>query len=42
MERYNPETGQWSYMASMPTYRCRLGAAALGGLIYACGGYNGL
>lgn len=42
MERYDPNTNSWTEMRPMLTRRCRLGVAALGGKLYACGGYDGM
>lgn len=41
VERFDPQTGQWTQVASMLTKRCRLGAAALNNKLYVCGGYDG-
>ena len=41
MECYDPQKGLWSSGPSMLTKRCRLGAAALHGKLYVCGGYDG-
>ena len=35
---YNPELDTWTYVASMNTSRCDLGAAVVGDKIYAVGG----
>jgi N-acetylneuraminic acid mutarotase len=35
---YDPATGTWAALASMPTARALFGAAAVGGTIYAVGG----
>lgn len=37
---YDPHTNSWSIRAPMPTPRSDLGAAVLGDLLYAVGGYN--
>ena len=39
VERYDPKTTKWSFVASMPTTRHHFGMAAVGGKIYAIGGY---
>ena len=38
VEKYNPQTGVWTVMPSMPTARYGAGAAVLGGKIYVAGG----
>lgn len=38
VEAYDPATNSWTTKASMPTPRAYLGAAAIGGVIYAAGG----
>lgn len=37
-ERFDVETGVWENIKPMGSKRCRLGAAALRGKIYVCGG----
>lgn len=39
VERFNVETGDWQLVKPMGSKRCRLGAAALRGKIYVCGGF---
>ena len=41
VERYDIVSGQWSAVASMATARTWSAAVALGGHVYAIGGYNG-
>lgn len=41
VERYNPELDEWRAVAPMPSPRCSLGAAAVGGKVYAIGGQAG-
>lgn len=41
VERYCPDTGQWTAVTPMLTQRCRLGVAALDSKLYVCGGYDG-
>ena len=41
VEKYNPETNQWTYVASMGARRGGVGVATLGGCLYATGGYDG-
>lgn len=38
VERFNVDNGEWQVVKSMNTKRCRLGAAAVRGKIYVCGG----
>ena len=38
VEKYNPETGKWSYVADMQTMRRNAGVVAVNGLMYVCGG----
>lgn len=40
-ECYDPQTSRWVPIKPMLNRRCRLGSAALGGKIFACGGYDG-
>ncbi len=40
VERYDPKTKKWTFVASMPTARHHFGMAAAGGKIYAIGGYG--
>ena len=39
--RFDPETGQWSALAPVPTPRCDPGALAVEGRIYLFGGWGG-
>ncbi|EDO29422.1 predicted protein [Nematostella vectensis] len=41
VERYDPETNEWSYVASMGARRGGVGVATLHGCLYATGGYDG-
>lgn len=41
VERYNPETNEWTCVASMGARRGGVGVATLGGCLYATGGYDG-
>ena len=41
VERYNPETTEWTCVASMGARRGGVGVATLGGCLYATGGYDG-
>jgi len=41
VERYNPATNQWTYVACMTTCRGGVGAGAMGECIWAVGGHNG-
>jgi kelch-like protein 8 len=41
IERYDPVTNQWTYVASMNTCRGGVGAGAMGERIWAVGGHNG-
>jgi N-acetylneuraminic acid mutarotase len=41
VEKYSPNSGQWTPVTSMLTQRCRLGVATLNGKLYVCGGYDG-
>lgn len=41
VEKYSPNSGQWTAVTSMLTQRCRLGVATLNGRLYVCGGYDG-
>ena len=41
VERYNPETNEWTCVASMGARRGGVGVAPLGGCLYATGGYDG-
>ena len=38
VECYDPKTKRWSALPPMPTARCRMGAAVLGGKLYVVGG----
>lgn len=38
VEKYDPASGNWTYVAPMPTARSSLAVAELGGMIYAVGG----
>lgn len=38
VERFDTNTGKWEAVPHMLSRRCRLGACALNGKIYACGG----
>lgn len=42
VECYDTSTKQWKYVASMSHSRRYVAAAALNGLLYAIGGYDGL
>jgi len=39
VERYDPKSGKWAFVAAMPTTLHHFGMAAAGGKIYAIGGY---
>ena len=39
VERFNPETAKWEHVKPMRSRRCRLGACALNGKLYVCGGF---
>lgn len=41
VERYNPNTDQWTMVAPMINCRDAVGAACLGDRLYAIGGYDG-
>ena len=41
VEKYNPESKQWSAVTKMSCARGGVGVAALGGRIYAVGGHDG-
>lgn len=41
VERYNPTTNQWTFVACMTTCRGGVGAGAMGERIWAVGGHNG-
>lgn len=41
VEKYTPNSGQWTAVTPMLTQRCRLGVATLNGKLYVCGGYDG-
>lgn len=41
VERYNPVTNEWTFVASMGARRGGVGVATLGGCLYATGGYDG-
>lgn len=41
VERYDPHTNQWTYVAKMTTCRGGVGAGAMGGRLWAVGGHNG-
>ena len=41
VERYDPKTNEWTFVASMGARRGGVGVAALGGCLYATGGYDG-
>jgi N-acetylneuraminic acid mutarotase len=41
VEAFNPQTGAWTLVSSMPTPRRGLAAACLGSSIYAVGGWDG-
>ena len=41
VEKYDPRTNQWTYVASMTTCRGGVGAGAMGGRLWAVGGHNG-
>lgn len=41
VERYDPSTDQWTYVACMSTCRGGVGAGAMGERIWAVGGHNG-
>mmetsp|Transcript_28158 Transcript_28158/g.77741 ORF Transcript_28158/g.77741 Transcript_28158/m.77741 type:complete len:412 (-) Transcript_28158:42-1277(-) len=41
VERFDPEGSKWTTLAPMPTPRSDLAAAAVGGKLYAIGGYDG-
>ena len=38
VEKYNPETGKWTYVADMQTMRRNAGVVAVNGFMYVCGG----
>eukprot|EP01046_Picozoa_sp_COSAG06_P016919 COSAG06_NODE_1132_length_10582_cov_5.539826_12_plen_124_part_00 len=38
---YTAELDVWKLAPPMPTYRCGMGVATLGGLVYVAGGWNG-
>lgn len=38
VERFNPESAKWEHVKPMRSRRCRLGACALNGKLYVCGG----
>jgi N-acetylneuraminic acid mutarotase len=41
LESYNPATNTWIELAPMPTARYSLGVGAVGGILYAVGGFDG-
>ena len=41
VEKYDPKTNQWTYIANMTTCRGGVGAGAMGGRLWAVGGHNG-
>jgi kelch-like protein 1/4/5 len=41
VERYDPKTDQWTTVAPMSLPRDAVGICTLGGMVYACGGYDG-
>lgn len=41
VEKFDPETGKWSYVEAMLTKRSRYGVASFNGKIYVCGGFDG-
>ena len=41
VERYNPNTNQWVYVAALSICRGGVGAGAMGTRIWAVGGHNG-
>lgn len=41
VERYDPESNEWTYVASMGARRGGVGVATLHGHLYATGGYDG-
>lgn len=41
VERYDPCTNQWTYVANMTTCRGGVGTGAMGGHLWAVGGHNG-
>ena len=41
VEKYDPRTNQWTYVANMTTCRGGVGAGAMGGRLWAVGGHNG-
>lgn len=41
VERYDPKTNSWTFVAKMSCSRGGVGVASLGGLLYAVGGHNG-
>ena len=41
VERYDPVTNEWTFVASMGARRGGVGVATLGGCLYATGGYDG-
>ncbi len=42
VEVYDPKTNSWERVANMPTSRTSTEAAVINGIIYVCGGYNGI
>ena len=40
--RYDPKTDQWTTVTSMSLPRDAVGICTLGGMVYACGGYDGM
>lgn len=42
VEKYDPDNDKWTFVNSMKFYRGGVGAAALGGHIYAVGGHSGV
>ena len=42
VEVYDPKTNTWERVADMPTSRTSTEAAVINGIIYVCGGYNGI
>lgn len=41
VEKYDPDNDKWNFVSPMMFCRGGVGAAALGGFIYAVGGHNG-
>lgn len=41
VERYDPRTNEWTYVANMTTCRGGVGTGAMGGHLWAVGGHNG-